>query len=770
MEKKIRVLHIDDNIHDRQLIKDVLQKEHGGFYIVEADSREKFEQHLAEGNFDLVLSDFNILGFDGLQVLQIVKEKCPHVPVIIVTGTGSEEIAIQAMKMGASDYVIKSVKHIMGLVPTINSVLELKKAQEERNLAQEALIESQKLFQNLTYVSPVGIFRTREDGFTTYVNPRWSELSGISFDEAIGDSWLNAVHPDDRERLNKKWHEAVNRNQHSFAEYRFLKSDGSVVWVIGNAVPEMKENVVTGYIGTITDITDRKRTEEVLREREEFLSNIIENIPDMIFIKDAKELRLIRLNLAGEKLLGYSREYLLGKNDYDFFSKEQADFFTGKDREVLMNKAQFDIPEEPINTLMGKRILHTKKIPILNNDGEPAYLLGISEDITERKQTEEQLLIAKEKAEESDRLKTAFLNNMSHEVRTPLNGIMGFTNLLNEPGVSPEERDNYTRIINRSGDQLISIIDDIISIATIEAGQEKLNETAVDVNQIMEDLFNKFNCIIDLKKVSLRYNTKLTGNQSMIMADQNKLIKILNNLIGNAIKFSETGTIEFSCALVDNSLQFKVKDTGIGISPEYHDLIFKRFRQVDFRSKRIYGGNGLGLPISKAYAELMGGKMWVESSAGKGSAFIFTILHHPVEIEMERKDSVQTGESDNDIRTPVTVLIVEDEWSNYMLLNAYLTSCNYLTIYATNGLEAIAKFREFPNIGLVLMDLKMPLMNGFEATRIIRSENPTLPIIAITAYALSGDREKAIEAGCNSYLAKPINKNELLEKINQYLK
>ncbi|OFX27669.1 MAG: hypothetical protein A2041_07940 [Bacteroidetes bacterium GWA2_31_9b] len=221
MKTKIRILHVDDSVHDRILVLDALEKEHGEYEVVSADNRNKFEKLLSECEFDLVLSDFNILGFDGLQVLEVVKSKKPDLPVIIVTGTGSEEIAIQAMKMGAADYVIKSVKHIQSLSPTIKSVLEHKLLVKNHNEALELLKENEQLFKTLAEEAPVGIFKTDSFGNTTYVNPRWCEIAGLNFQEANGKGWINAIYPDDKNMLTEEWQKALYNNSPSVIEYRF---------------------------------------------------------------------------------------------------------------------------------------------------------------------------------------------------------------------------------------------------------------------------------------------------------------------------------------------------------------------------------------------------------------------------------------------------------------------------------------------------------------------------------------------------------------------
>jgi signal transduction histidine kinase len=246
-------------------------------------------------------------------------------------------------------------------------------------------------------------------------------------------------------------------------------------------------------------------------------------------------------------------------------------------------------------------------------------------DITKRKRAEEDLIAAKEKAEESDRLKTAFLHNVSHEIRTPMNAIIGFSSLLNEPDLSEEDRHQYIDIIFQSGGQLLSIINDIVDIANVESGQAKVNLTEFNLNSVLNSLNEQFSINGKKNNVSINLKTTLTDDDSIIVTDNTKLIQILSNLINNAIKFTKNGRIDFGYVLKDNVLEFRVKDTGIGIPPEYHSRIFDRFYQVDSAVSRQYSGTGLGLSICKGYVELLGGTIRVESESGKGTLFVFTI-------------------------------------------------------------------------------------------------------------------------------------------------
>lgn len=408
--------------------------------------------------------------------------------------------------------------------------------------------------------------------------------------------------------------------------------------------------------------------------------------------------------------------------------------------------------------------------PILDDNGDICHFIALETDITDKKKILNDLVIAKEKAEEGDRLKTAFLNNMSHEIRTPLNGIVGFTSLLQNNGITDSDKENYFRIINKCSTQLTSIIDDIISISTIEAGQEKARESVVDIKSLMTDLYNLFSAKINRENVSLDYHNLLAEPETLVKTDEIKLTQVLNNLLVNAIKFTHKGNIDFACKREGDFLHFYVSDTGIGIDPKHHEIIFQRFRQETPNTSNKYGGNGLGLAISKAYVNLMGGKIWVESEPGTGSSFHFTISYKPVvlkPIETSKNNEVNFLEINTKKR--YTILVAEDEWSNYTLIEAILSNYKFNLIHVTNGSLAVEEVRKNKNIDLILMDIKMPVMNGIEATTIIKSEKPHIPIIANTAYATNNDRRLALDAGCNDYISKPFNISDLLIKISDLL-
>ena len=530
----------------------------------------------------------------------------------------------------------------------------------------------------------------------------------------------------------------------------------------------------------LVDITERKRAEEDLSRANIFLDSIVENIPDMIFLKDANTLRFVRINKAGENLLGISGQELLGKNDSNFFSKEQAGFFMEKDMEVLSSNEMKDIPEEPIQTKhKGIRILHTKKVPILSALGKPEYLLGISEDITDHKQKEQELIIAKQHAEESDRLKSAFLANMSHEIRTPMNGILGFAGLLKEPNLTGEEQQKYIRIIEKSGDRMLNIISEIVDISKIESGQMDISISKTNLNEQIEYIYAFFRLEAEKKGIQFFVKNLLPAKDVIINTDSEKINAILTNLVKNAIKYTNKGSIELGYNLVETllletlhttslMLQFFIKDTGIGIPKTRQEAIFERFIQADISDKQAYQGAGLGLAIAKAYVEMLGGKIWVESEEGSGSIFYFTIPYNTEPEEKKFMKNVVLPEDKEGYLKNLKILIADDDETSEMFIMTTVKKISREVLIAITGVEAVEMCRNNPDIDLVLMDIRMPEMNGYDAIRQIRQFNKDVIIIAQTAHALIGDREKAIEAGCDDYISKPIDGDLLMGLINKH--
>lgn len=383
-----------------------------------------------------------------------------------------------------------------------------------------------------------------------------------------------------------------------------------------------------------------------------------------------------------------------------------------------------------------------------------------------RKKDEQELTRAKEKAEESDKLKTAFLASISHEIRTPMNHIMGFLDLMDHIEVDELERQEFLNIIRSSGDSLLRLIDDIIDIAKIESHQMEVKEEKFSIHNFLNDILLTYQDMIPIEgksKLIIELNRADQQPLAEIITDPQRLQQILNNLLSNAVKFTNEGLITFGCKLHSNNmLLFFVSDTGIGIPKEKLGFIFERFRQLDFGYTRTYGGTGLGLAISKGLIELLGGEIWVESEINKGTNFYFTIPYKPVvartEITVISMDTDKIDWSDKNI------LIVEDDDLNAKFLRIILSKTKAILFNASNGQEAVDMARETV-FDLILMDIQIPIIDGYEATRLIKSFSPSTIIIAQTAHAMTNERSNCLEAGCNDYLSKPINRKDLLNKI-----
>ncbi|MBN2662516.1 MAG: response regulator [Bacteroidales bacterium] len=494
----------------------------------------------------------------------------------------------------------------------------------------------------------------------------------------------------------------------------------------------------------------------------------IKYIPNPLFYKD-KQGKYLGCNNAFEKFTGKTEAEIMGKTVQEIWQTDLAEEYHKKDIELLNNSDVFQSYEfQAIDANNNIRNVIFSKAVFFDEKNQPAGIVGIYVDTTELLKTKEELIIAKEKAEESDRLKTEFINNMSHEIRTPLNGILGFSKLLNKTDKSEEKRKHYINIIQNSGKQLMRIIDDILEISALGTKQVKVIKKEIYLNEMLLELFSIFDIKAKEKKIPLYLKNGLPDNESLIETDATKLNKILSNLLENALKFTQNGFIELGYTLEQNitnpfyqNIQLYVKDTGIGIKPESQQLIFDRFSQAEKEISKSIGGLGLGLSIAKENTELLEGKIMIKSEKGKGSTFFVSIPCKKI-----------ISEKNNNSKEKCTILIAEDEEVNYLFLETLIIEeikldCKLL--HAKNGQEAIDICNKNIDIDIILMDLKMNLKNGLEATKTIKKSRANLPIIAQTAYSSNEDKEKALAAGCDDFISKPISEEVLKEILHKYL-
>lgn len=513
------------------------------------------------------------------------------------------------------------------------------------------------------------------------------------------------------------------------------------------------------------------------------LKIIFEESPEATILCDS-EWSVININRSTLELFRTTKDKVLGK--------KLLDIFIGNFGKRLVRKTDSIKPGQSYSfqqtfTSKGKSKLFleiiTKKIKYLNK----FVIMVVFRDISFRKSQEEKLKLAKLEAEKSDKLKTAFLSNMSHEIRTPMNAILGFSDLLTDPNISSESQEKYIQLINNSSNVLLTIIEDIVDIARIEANEIILRKESCDLHELLENIYEDSKLKAE-KAGKTKLDIKLAPFQMketpLIYTDPHRLQQVLSNLMGNALKFTKEGLIEFGYQITltedpqlsfDNIsshlevVKFFVKDTGIGLKPEEKELIFERFRQARFSHSRATGGTGLGLTISKTLINLFGGKIWVESVPGKGSEFYFTI---PYEIApepiVEIPDEISEKPGNIDLANK-TILIAEDDEINYHLIKEVLKYTNVKLLWAKDGIQSIELLQKHPETDLVLMDIRMPEMDGYQATRKLKQINKDLPIIVQTAFAMVDDKQKSFDAGCDGYLAKPLNTKKLLGMIYNHL-
>lgn len=639
MTKPLNILILEDNPSDVELIKHEIQKkqiEVNQFKVV--DNRKDFENAVEEFPCDIILSDYSLPQYDAISALNFVKSAGINKPFIVVTGTLDEETAVDTIKSGAWDYVLK--ERLVRLVPAIQNVLELKKQQDK---AREAEAEIQYLKEfNETIVNTMnqGILVEDREGKIIFVNPALLKLTGFSKEELIGQKW-NILASKSTQKTIKEVIERREKGSSVSYEIEIQSKSGAPVPVYVNTKSLRKENVFDGLVVVFNDI----------------------------------------------------------------------------------------------------RVL---------------------------KQKENQLKKAKEKAEESDRLKSEFLANMSHEIRTPMNGIMGFAKLLKQEGAEDDAWKHYVDIIHQSSNQLLRIINDIVDYSKIQAGQYDIEEEEINVKEFLNDVlvvFEEDKKTLGKESIQLSLSCDERLEEKNIVLDSRKLKQIISNLLENALKFTEKGTVEIGSQLLnDGYLQFFVSDTGIGISEKHYNLIFEKFRQVDSSSTRQYGGTGLGLTICKKLAELLGGEIWLDSTPGKGSTFYLKIPYN-----IKDKPEIPVGMSIKDINwKDKTILIVEDDFTSYLYFENLLEPTQATIMHADNAEKGWELFNS-QSIDIILMDVRLGGVSGLDLTARIREHDQNIPIIAQTAYAMSDDRKKCLDAGCNEYIAKPVEMETLLDKIQQFL-
>jgi PAS domain S-box-containing protein len=640
----VKVLLLEDNPSDANLIMRCLNKSELNVTYKTADKKEDFINLLNVFHPDIVLSDYYLPDIDGLTALNIIRNLDEDLPCIVLSGIIGEEKAVDIMKMGAHDFIIKD--KLTRLVPAIKRGLQEFNIKKEYKKNIELLKQSEKNLKKSQELTQLGSF----------------ELT-FEFNECI-------------------WSEELYR----IFGYKPYSIQPSYEKIIEHIINEDKERI------------QQKISESIKKNKSYYITT------------------RIRTNTGELKHL-----------------QSIGEVYSERDRQIK--------------------------------------LIGSFQDITKQKKIENKLIIAKEQAEKSDRLKTRFLENISHEIRTPMNGIMGFIDLVvNKKNLSANKRNQYLNIIKNSSSQLLNIINNLIEISKIEADEFIKNVSEFEVNQFLDDIIKHY-------QAKAPYNNKLAvikaikenpSSQLYICQDKEKIKKVMNALIDNAYKFSyrKKGDIKIGCFLNPDQVTFYVSDNGIGIPEHAKESIFDCFRQEDESTTRKFGGAGIGLAICKGIVDYLKGKIWVESKEGKGSKFYFSIPLDDGEnikpfIYGQIKNTKQKWENK-------TIIVAEDDLSNYLLIEEMLADKSIKILRAENGIEAVEMVNK-KQINLIIMDIKMPDMDGLQATQIIKKSHPTIPIIALTAFSTEDDKKQCLSVGCDGYLHKPVTYQKLMNQINNFI-
>ncbi|WP_026733887.1 PAS domain S-box protein [Fischerella sp. PCC 9605] len=777
----------------------------------------------------------------------------------------------------------------------------------DRKQAELALQESQRRYQTLAEASPVGIFHTDSCGNCLYVNQRWSDITGLSTEAGLGNSWTSAIHVDDRDRVFAEWQETIAAKKPFYFEYRFVHPDSKIVWVISQALPEFDDDgELKGYIGTVTDITERKLAEDASREsaeREKAIAQVIQRMRqtleiETIFTATTEELRQVlncdrvivyRFNpdWSGEfvaESVGSGWISLIEQDNNDPNSSESTiqnerciiqtlnstdnqvldtylqetqggvytrgasflcipDIYTAGFDPCYINllehfqvRAYITVPIFCGNQLWGLLASYQNSAPrqwkkeeiniVVQIGNQLGVALQQAELLAQTQRQSQALQQAVIAADAANHAKSEFLANMSHELRTPLNAILGFTQVMSRDSTLSTEHQQNLRIINRAGEHLLNLINDILEMSKIEAGRTTLNLSSFDLIHLLDNLQEMLHIRAAAKGLELMFEYA-PDLPRYVKTDASKLRQVLLNLLGNAIKFTETGSVKLRVLLRDGEmgkggpplcgdkgqwgdggknsphhpstppphLCFEVTDTGSGISPEEFKQLFQAFGQTE-TGRKSQQGTGLGLAISRKYVRLMGGEISVSSTIGVGSTFTFHIqisLASPSEIQTTttpHRQVIGLAPDEGEYR----ILVVDDANDSRWPLVKLLTSIGFSIREATNGAEAISVWESWqPH--LIFMDMRMPVMDGYEATRQIKARergrrgererggegeiSPTLPllhsptlntiIIALTANAFEEQRQAMMAAGCDDFINKPFREELLLEIVSQYL-
>lgn len=782
MIDRLKILLIEDNPGDARLFKELLYEAGAQYDMV-------WEQRLLAGlerlnpdgrDYAALLLDLSLPDSTGFETFSQVEARFPYMPIIVLTGYADEALSVRAMREGAQDYLVKGQINAYLLVKAIDYAIERKRAEEKVRRSNE---EWEKTFAAVPDLIAILDVEHR----VSRCNEAMAARMGLNPAECVGRKCFELFHGTDAplkscpfSRLMRDGREHTVEIEEDYLGASFQVSTFPLYDAGGR---------LEGCVHVARDITERQKAEAALRSSELKYRRLVETLQEGIWSIDEKGITSF-VNPRMAEMLGYSVEEMLGKPVFAFMDQEgirETEYYLERRKKGISEQHDFELIRKD-----GERIYVNMSVaPIIDDEHRYRGSTAGVADITERKAAEEEirqlnveleervslrtkeLQRAMEQAEAANRAKSAFLSNMSHEIRTPMNAILGFSQLLrNDSSLKPDQIQKLENI-SRSGEHLLALINDILDISKIEAGRLTLSESNFDLHALLKDMVTMFTVRTDSKGLKIRVEMD-PDLPRWVIADEGRLRQIIINLVGNAVKFTDEGEViirmRHQC---ENDgrwfLYGEIEDTGPGIPA--HDLghLFQPFHQTEAGLKA--GGTGLGLVLSRQYARLMGGEVYVESALGKGSSFRFRVeIHRGKELPASFSTYRRRIRGIKSVSRQLCALVVDDNLDNRLLTKEILCTVGFEVVEAMNGREALEVFaQQSPDI--VLMDLNMPILDGYKAISRLRMTpaGVKIPVIAITASAFDGERQRAMDSGADAYIRKPFRDYELLEAVGSLL-
>ena len=768
----LRVLSLEDSIQDFELLELKLLGAGYKLNIARVDKEDDYTAALRTKEYDVILADFNLPQFDAFAAVQLHNEICPDVPLICVSGSIGEEKAIELLKAGAVDYVLKD--RLERLPFAIRRALDDAHEKKARQTAEEMLKKSEERFRRVSSTISDISYSCVSDENGTYALDWMSGaaelMTGYTIDELVEKKcWGFLVLEEDKKAFNT---DVVDLCPGTSAkcELRLKHKNGSIIWVesFAECVASQESEKSLCIYGALVDITKRKKVEEDLLSSEQKFSTAFRSASYGMMISEIPTGRIIDVNESFLKICGYDKAELIGHSAYNLnmwfdFSTRDAMIAKLRNGEKIINV------ELPLRTKSGSIITSLFSSELIEVKNEQIVLSSIN-DITDRKKIVDELRAAKEKAEEMNKVKSSFFANMSHELRTPLIGILGFSEILEEELQDNANLSAMANTVKISGQRLMRTLNFILDVSKLETDKLQVKTNKVNIVALLKSSVELFAGVIRQK--GLEYSFNCSESEIVCKIDAGLFDNVINNLINNAIKFTEKGRVVIRAYKNEGNAVVEVEDTGIGISSEKQNIIWDEFRQVSEGISRSYEGTGLGLTIAKKYTEIMGGTIAVKSQLGTGT--MFTVVFPLTQLQEYTGDKIgvrgKETSTEKVVQAKRAVLFVEDDDISVHVIKTFLKDlCDIENVSdGARALEAI----NAKTYDMILMDINLGGgMSGIEVTKKVRTlpQYKNTPIVAVTAYAMDGDKEVFLKAGCSHYLSKPFRKLELLNMIQPIL-